>query len=243
MRVSGYLDGSLDRQTAHELVREHLRKAILSGAAPGGTRLVQAHVAARLEVSTTPVREALRDLVTEGLVEFDPHRGAVVHQPNQEEVLELYALREAIEPIVLRFAHKRPDPAALAALAQAESIQAQLDHITDAPTWAELNWKFHAVLIAPASPRLRSIVKTLQDAATLYVARSVTVDAARLDAGNTEHHQILASLRAGEIDIAATHLSSHMTATLQAILSHVDGRVPAAPASTAGAKIRALPSR
>ncbi|HLI15498.1 MAG TPA: GntR family transcriptional regulator [Acidimicrobiales bacterium] len=224
--ASDFLDDTLGRRTAHELVREHLRRAILSGAAPGGSRLVQADVAARLRVSTTPVREALRDLVTEGLVEFDPHRGAVVHKPNLEEVLELYAVRELIEPFALRFAYaRRPDTT----LAEASAIQAQLDETTDPSTWAELNWRFHEALIAPASQRLRSIVKMLHDASALYVARAVTVDAERIASGNREHHEMLAALKRGDVDTAASHLKAHMSSTLTGILifarTELDGEV------------------
>jgi DNA-binding GntR family transcriptional regulator len=68
------------RRTAHEYVRNSLREGILRGSLVGGTRLVQSEIASELEVSTTPVREALRDLATEGLVQLDAHRGAVVLQ-------------------------------------------------------------------------------------------------------------------------------------------------------------------
>ena len=84
---------SATRQTAHEYVREVLRRAILSGDIPVGSRLVQAELATTLEVSTTPVREALRDLASEGLIQFDPHRGAVVSELSGEELQEIYEIR------------------------------------------------------------------------------------------------------------------------------------------------------
>ena len=89
------------RKTAHEFVREVLRRAILSGELTGSTRLVQAELAATLEVSTTPVREALRDLASEGLIRFDPHRGAVVEELSRDELNEVYAIRKVLEPLAL----------------------------------------------------------------------------------------------------------------------------------------------
>src|SRR3954463_7117301 len=68
-------------RTAHRTVTDRLREAILSGELPGGTRLVRPERAGSLGVGVTPVREALRDLVGEGLIEFDPYRGATVHEP------------------------------------------------------------------------------------------------------------------------------------------------------------------
>jgi DNA-binding GntR family transcriptional regulator len=165
------------------------------------------------------VREALRDLVTEGLVDFNSHRGAVVHQPNLDEVLELYAVREVVEPLALQFAFRRDMTAALEA---ASRIQAQLDGTTDPTAWTELNWRFHSALTAPANRRLRSIVKTLQDAAALYVARAVIIDAHRMADGNVEHRRILKALESGDVDSAASHLKAHMSSTLQGILRYAE---------------------
>lgn len=203
------------RQTAHELVREHLRRAILSSAVPGGTRLIQAEVALQLGVSTTPVREALRDLATEGLVDFDPHRGAVVHELDHTELIELYGMRAAVEPLVLRSAAQGDLSVSLAA---ASAIQDQLELTSEPTAWAELNWRFHGELTSSASRRLRAIVKTLQDVSALYVARSVTMDKRRMLEGNAEHRQILVALRAGDVDTAAGCLERHLASTVSSML-------------------------
>ena len=64
----------------------------------GGTRIIQSEIASQLEVSVTPVREALRDLAAEELVIFDPHRGALVRSLDLEEVKEIYQLRMVLSP-------------------------------------------------------------------------------------------------------------------------------------------------
>src|SRR5688500_20338979 len=96
-----------NRQTAHEFVRETLRKAILRGDLPGGSRLVQADIAARLKVSTTPVREALRDLATEGMITLDPHRGGVVRELNWDDMQEIVMIRHALGPQINRLPIER----------------------------------------------------------------------------------------------------------------------------------------
>lgn len=65
--------------TAYEHVLQTLRRAILDGDLVGGARLIQSEIAGALEVSKTPVREALRELASDGLVNLDAHRGGIVH--------------------------------------------------------------------------------------------------------------------------------------------------------------------
>src|SRR3990172_11947171 len=102
LRISPPEEGfAATRQTAHEFVRGVLRRAILNGELASGSRLVQAELAAMLDVSTTPVREALRDLATEGLVQFDPHRGAIVSELSSEDVHAISAFRTVLDPLAL----------------------------------------------------------------------------------------------------------------------------------------------
>jgi len=222
------LRAAKERLTAHEIVRETLRAAILGGDLPGGTRLIQAELAAHLNVSNTPVREALRDLASDQLVRFHPHRGAVVHNLDIEELREIYEIRKALEPLAIRLA------ASLITrkqLKEASDLQVRMDKETDPGAWVEKNRKFHALLENPAqSPRLASVVKSVQDSTSLYVARAVYLDPGLVESGNADHLGILAALRRGDADGAAELHRRHLDTTLQAILgaTGVTGRATVA---------------
>lgn len=204
------------RRTAHELVRDTLRRAILRGTLPGGTRLVQADIAVRLEVSTTPVREALRDLATEGLIRLDAHRGAVVQQLELSEVTEIYDLRMLLEPEGMRRATRSITPDGLQ---RAELVSERMSAEQDAGTWADMNREFHGLLVEGIdSPRLKSILRNLRDSAAPYVGFSLQEwGAEQIEAANEEHRELIAAMRAGDEERAAAVTEQHLKATVQAL--------------------------
>lgn len=206
-----------ERRTAHESVRESLRRAILSGALPGGTRLVQAEIASQLKVSTTPVREALRDLAADGLIVLDPHRGAIIHELDVSELVEVYEIRKALEPLAIRKTARRITDEQLDAAAR---LQVEMDAQDDPGAWVDLNWQFHSLLErAAASPRLLSLAKNVQDVAAIYVAYSLKIEPDRLATGNEEHRALLEALRRRDGDAAAALLVQHLDGTLDTILA------------------------
>lgn len=210
------LGGSLYR-TAHQYARDTLRRAILTGKLPAGTHLIQAQLATELEISTTPVREALRDLAGEGLVEFDPHRGAIVHELNLQELLEIYDIRKVLEPLAFRRAVQIVTDDQLRV---AEILEREMSETSDSVEWTELNWRFHQVLqLGPSSPRLRAFLKSVQDASTLYVAHSVITSPERMKRGNEQHRMLLEAARKRDADAACALLVEHLDETLQEILS------------------------
>ena len=89
-------------RTATEFVEATLREAILSGAIAPGTPLRQEELATTFKVSRMPIREALRQLEAQALVDFEPHRGAVVVQITLLDAMDNYAIRAALEPQALR---------------------------------------------------------------------------------------------------------------------------------------------
>ncbi|MBE3639252.1 GntR family transcriptional regulator [Mangrovicoccus algicola] len=126
-----------------------LRRQILAGELPGGTRLYEVALAERLDVSRTPVREAMARLVEEGLLERGPKGGFAVRAFETADVLDTIELRGVMEGMAARLAAERgADPAALAG---AQEVLARLDACfagdeTDFDAYAEANREFHALL-------------------------------------------------------------------------------------------------
>lgn len=208
------LDG-LSHRTAHEAVRESIRQAIMRGDLEGGSRLIQSELAESLGVSTTPVREALRDLATEGLVEFDRYRGAVVHLPTLEEVRETYEIRLLVEPAAARKAVHRISEEDLQA---ASALLSRIDDEDDIGRFVDLNRNFHAVLLAPGvSKRLEPILRVLRDAAAIHVSASLKARPSQMRDSNVIHHDLLDAYRRRDAEAAAELTSRHLSSTVEAI--------------------------
>jgi DNA-binding GntR family transcriptional regulator len=204
------------RVTAHDFVYDTLRRAILSGALPGGARLVQADIASQLSVSTTPVREALRDLTAEGLVVFNAHTGAIVRALDLQELEELYDIRKALEPLAIQRAAARITPEELAA---ASALARAMEQENDPAAWAALNRTFHGLLEEAAHTSfIQSVLKGVQDISAIYVAHSLIKEPNRIAVGNLEHRQLLDALSKGDAAKATSVLLEHLDSTLQSIL-------------------------
>lgn len=205
----------LNRRTAHEAAREELRHAILSGDLAPGTPLILANLAEQLGISKTPVREAIRDLATEGLIDFGAYRSAVVHVPTLTDAREIYELRGVLEGMAIRAA---APSLTVADLDSAEILCDLMDDQQDLAEWTELNRQFHAILTRPApSARLRGLVDSLRDAAAPQVARSIRHGGVDVAVANAEHRQILGALRAGDVEAAINWQTQHLNSTLSAI--------------------------
>ncbi|MGH8926750.1 MAG: GntR family transcriptional regulator [Acidimicrobiia bacterium] len=215
---SGY-GGS--RKTAHEFVREVLRRAILSGELTGATRLVQAELAATLEVSTTPVREALRDVASEGLIRFDPHRGAVVQVLCSDEVREVYSIRQVLEPLALSQSVPKITDAVLEKLRRLH--QKMLDE-PQSTEWVDYNRTFHMTVYESASPRLATIIRGLQDASVMYIGASLKEVPGLREHANQDHAAILEGLARRDVEAVTAAVLDHLQVSMHAL----EGRTPQA---------------
>lgn len=203
------------RLTSHEFVRESLRRAILAGSLDGGARLVQAGIAEQLGVSTTPVREAMRDLASEGLIRFEPYRGAVVHLPSLDEIREIYELRILLGSFAIRRTVERISDEELE---RAEAIEHVMEREVDPLRWTELNRSFHAALEdAARSPRLSAILNNLRDSAAIVVAISLKARPSQMKSGNRDHRELLKACRMRDPERAAAVIERHFAGTLEVV--------------------------
>jgi DNA-binding GntR family transcriptional regulator len=156
--------GSIDRASATEQVLQELREAIIDGRIAQGEALREIPLAQTFGTGRSAVREAIRQLVQEGLVDYELHRGAFVRVMSLADRLDVYVAREAIEAGVARLAIEASPPPDLSALRAAlEDLRTWAqghDRITDDLIEADI--RFHEELVRLAgSPRLTRAHETL----------------------------------------------------------------------------------
>jgi DNA-binding GntR family transcriptional regulator len=208
-RGAGWADlaASAGRLTAHEFVKDSLRRAILRGDLSGGSRLIQADLAAMLNVSTTPVREALRDLATEGLITLDRHRGGVVRELNWREMEEIRLIRQQLEPLAVRLVCERITDEELD---EAERLAKRMAKERDLGDWVELNTQFHLVFHRSTGVgRLASILKGFEESSAVYVAQAQRWHPEIRRRANDEHRALIEAFRARDEERAAAVMRGH----------------------------------
>lgn len=189
-----------------ELIADALRSAILQGKLTSGQWLKQDEIAARFSVSKIPIREALVQLQSEGLVQLLPNRGAVVSSLTLAQVDEIYTIRLALEPIALRRAIPHMTPADIL---QLEHILNRIDCETDLSKWAELNWEFHGALYAPAQmPMLLQTVREFHNNVVRLLVYFIRDQ--HLKESQRQHREMLSLAARGDIDAACALLERHL---------------------------------
>ncbi len=196
-----------------ERVEQWVRQGLLRGDYQPGAWLRQDDLAAELGVSKIPVREALQRLAAASLVRFEPNRGAMVRPLAAADAEEIFALRRAVEPELLRRAIGRHTIVDLAT--------AELALTSKARTLTEANWQFHRALYDAAGwPRALTMVETLHAAVAPYVLLYTEGigGAARSDA---EHHELLELCRAADPRSAGRVLRVHLRAAADALAGYL----------------------
>lgn len=191
-------------RTVEEMVVAALREAVLSGVFKPGEKLPQEQLAQDLGVSRIPVRAALKQLESEGLAVFSPHRGATVRQLTPNDVAEIYDLRIMLESYALRGAFEKITPAEVDEFGK---LADELDQRAEGQEWLDLRERFYDRLYEIAQyHRTADMIRRLRAEVGRYWLSLRVVEH---DDG--VHQVVIDAIRSGDADAAVSWLGEHLT--------------------------------
>ena len=194
-----------------EAVLDAVKHAILTGRLSPGQPLIETELAAQLGVSKTPVREALKTLSGAGLVTMSPYKGATVRTVDDALAHSVYDIRILLEPEAVGRSASRGE-AGRANWDSAEAALDAADRATDRADRQQANREFHrALYVGCGNDLMIAILDGLRDQ-TALVSTVVWTRSPTWEQEATEHRAILAAIRAGRADVAATLLEEHIRA-------------------------------
>ncbi len=204
-------------KTVSGIAQERIREAILRGTLPPGTRIDQNQLAAELNTSLIPVREALKTLASEGLVQIIPRRGAFVAEFSLNDLENLYDARIVVEGHVAAKAAPRltdDQLKELTAISDAMRSALENDKYED---FTRLNRDFHFIIYGAASNSyLTDILSGLWDLAERYRYRYLFIRD-KHDVINAEHQEILAACCARDAERLRIAIEGHILQTLSGV--------------------------
>lgn len=222
----------------YQVAYERIRDMVLEGRLRPGETISEVQLADRLEISRTPVREAVKRLVGQGLLEIT-HRGLRIFRPTAEDVAEVYFLRAAIEGALARTAAARVTPEDLHALAELHAEGERAAARGDVPALVELNGRFHRIIAgACGSGRASAALHALDPLVAAYRRLSL-LSPEHQRRSVAEHGELVALFRRGDGAGAEALMRDHIARAGRRVVEAVQQMEPAdAPAG--GGQLRNL---
>lgn len=202
-----------------------MRRRIISGEFVSGENLSEIALAEEFGVSRTPVREALKQLQTEGLVEIRPRVGTFVTTPSRREIVELFEMKELLEGAAVRLLAGRGHVPEVIRLQENVRESDAVAIAGDRERYAQLVEEFHELLIQGSdNSKLQVLYRMLMN--QLAYARLVSTSLAqpgRLVQSEREHHRVLDLILAKDGDSAERVMREHVRASRGALLRGLAG--------------------
>ncbi len=211
----------ISRQSLPDVIADDLRKRILSGEMVEAQTIRQEALAEEYDVSRMPIREALKRLNAEGLVELTNNRGATVIKHSLREIGEIFDVRALIEVDLFR----RAIPEMTAAdFARCRAILDEMENsydIDDVARWGELNFQYHSALYAAAKRKLTDeLLQRVNLHSDRYVRMHLSVMKQR-ESAKEEHRLLLSLAEEGDIEAGCKLLTLHVMRTKDQLLEMV----------------------
>lgn len=195
-----------------EAAYHRLLDAIRDGGFRPGDRLRETDIAARLSLSRTPIREALRRLEADGIVEHRPRSGAVIRTLGHVELVELYEMRVVLERTAAELAARHAVTAEIDAM---DELNAEIRPGIGSDRASALNQRFHRCLyLATRNRFLLESARALNNA-LLLLGPTTLADGDRIRIVTGQHQDIIDAIRAGDIEAAGASAEAHLQTSLR----------------------------
>ncbi len=209
---------------AREMVMLTLRQAILTGRFMPGDRLMEIQLASQMGVSRTPVREAIKNLKSEGLVEMVPNKGAYVSGISEKGVMDVLEVRRTLEGLAVSRAVRRIDGEGLKALNEARLECAQASADGKIHEMADADIRFHDVILSSTgNDRLVEIMNNLADRIYRYRYEFIR-DTSHHPAILHEHDKVYEAILDRNEDLAVALMQSHIDQQAKGIIMSLRSR-------------------
>ncbi len=206
-------DDPEDGRLMSERIAAEIRSAVLSGEMRPGMRIRQELLAAHFGASRIPVREALKQLENEGLVVMAPNRGAWIADVNSDESIEIYKIREAVEPLAIGESVPNLTDEDIDTL---DAIVRELEHVPTLEEYIQLDREFHLRTYAGARmPQLLAMVERFWNS-TQHFRRLFVKEAYAKDGfpfSDPQHLLLMDAIRARDVDAAQILVRLHIRRT------------------------------
>jgi DNA-binding GntR family transcriptional regulator len=211
------------KSTLAETVRQQLADDILCGAYPPGARLDENGLARRFKLSRTPVREALRQLTSAGLVEIRPRRGVIVSLPTDTALAEMFEVMGELEASCARLATQRMSPAERVRLELVHQRACAAVRTNDRESYRTLNFEFHDIVYRGAHNEFLSSTTLAIRQRILPFRRAQFEIQDRLAKSYEEHDAIVSAILNADAETASEAMRTHFNVVRTALRNYIEG--------------------
>ncbi|GAA1512965.1 GntR family transcriptional regulator [Nocardioides humi] len=208
--------------SATDAATEHIRERIISDELPAGTKIKIDELAVELGMSRTPVRDALTRLQSEGLVRIVSRVGVYVREITPEEVLEVYTLKESLEPVMARWATERSSEEERQAFYDSAADLPRIAAQGDSAAYIELVVKRRLRMLELArSEVLSGIMRQIDERVRILRNRNLS-QLERLEASHREHQAIAEAVRDGDAERAGELMGDHVRSARTSLIALIE---------------------
>ena len=214
----------MESRPIREIAYDVLKKAIITGEIPAGERIVETEYADRLHISRTPLREALRKLERDGLVEYVMRRGVIVHAFTTEDVEQIYTIRNSLEMLTLPYIIENATAEDIAALREKLAEMDKLMEKDDVESLSPLARDFHTALTAISGKnRILRVIEGQDEYIRRFSAMAIKQENRRSEA-HEEHHRLVDLVESKDLPAFEALTKQHIERSKECCLAALAAR-------------------